>query len=277
LSLYDEEGNSSEWWVIASQTCNLYNASLDNVPKFEIVAAKQIKSCNAGFIRGDHPRILHVEAQSQSDATAVISLELDIQNRKWCKREILAQLEPPKHRLIDVPRTTESDGLKKLWLDNFICWLTRSYNRVTLPDQFNDAVRVSKIEDVFKKKLSKSKEDLWGIYFSIHPDSDEPQEGMIGEMPPPYQLNIVIVVNEGVDPEKHRKKMVDQLFKDEVRDPEDSSAMITRLDLAKRHKIRLIEQDIDALSVAEFTIKDHKSLIRYSFIDYLSDSSLTLP
>lgn len=40
------------------------------------------------------------------------------------------------------------------------------------------------------------------------------------------------------------------------------------------NKIRLIESDIEVKSVAEFSILELKDLVRYNFVDYLSDSSM---
>jgi len=270
----EESDDTPDWWVIASQTCNLYNPCFDKVPYFELIAAKEIETCNVAITRGDHPRILHVEAQSREKT---ISLELSIQNRKWCKREILSELPTPTFCLLDARRESGIDWIKKQWLDKFVCWLTRSYSRVTLPDQFNDAVRKSKIEDVLKKKLTKNKDNLYGIYLALHPDSDDPFEGLIGEMLPPYLLNIVLVAHENVDPEALRNKFLEQLFSDQIKDPEDASNTISRSELAKRYHIRLIKEDIEVRTVTDFTLDEHKSLIRYSLVDHLSDSSINLP
>lgn len=269
------EGNSrqSDWWIIASQACNLYNPCFANVPVFEIIAAKKIEACDPGKIRGDNPRVLHIEARSEKE---VIPLELNIQNRQWCPRRLLAELPAPRFHVLDSERGLEADWLKKQWLDKFIGWLGRSYNRVALPDDFNDAMRKSKLKDIFERKLTTHKDELYGIYLSLASGGDDHWSGILGKMPPPYLLNIVLVVYEDVDPEQLRKKLLDQLFSEEIKDPENSTAIITRARLAERYKIRLIEADVEAWSVADITLLQLKSLVRYSLVDHLSDSSMAI-
>lgn len=274
LSKIEDSYKQSEWWIIASQTCNLYNSSFENVPVFEIVAAKRIEACDPGKIRGDHPRILHIEARSEKE---VIQLELSIQNRQWCPRQALGELPAPTFHVLDAERGLGLDWLKKQWLDNFVGWLARSYNRVALPDDFNDAMGKSKIKEVFEKKLSRHKDELYGIYLSLDSDSDKHWGGVLGKMLPPYLLNIVLVVYEDIDPKPLREKLLNQLFNDTIKDPENKSEDITRAQLARRYKIRLIEADIEAMSVADITLLQLESLVRYSLVDHLSDSSMATP
>lgn len=47
-------------WIVVSQTCNLYNPSFDLVPKFEVVGAALLDSCNPAMTKGNDPRVLHV-------------------------------------------------------------------------------------------------------------------------------------------------------------------------------------------------------------------------
>ena len=93
-------------------------------------------------------------------------------------------------------------------------------------------------------------------------------------MPPPYLFNIVLVVNENVDPTEIKKQLIEQIFATKIPDPLDKQKKITRSELAFRHNIRVIKEAIDAKSVAEFTLLEIKSLIRYSLVDHLSDSSV---
>lgn len=268
---YDDCGSCSEWWVIASQTCNLYNPNFSNIPYFEVVPAKEIEACEGDKIRGNNPRTLHVEAKSP-DKT--IFLELNIQDRKWFKREILADLSAPAFNIVDAKRDSDSDWFKKQWLDDFVCWLMRSYNRVTLPDQFNDALRTSKIDQAFKK-LSKSNSDrLYGVYLSLSSGDDIDFDGPVGMMPPPYILSINLIVYQDVDPDELRAKLLEQLFESEINDPENKGKKVTRAELAKRNNVRIVEVGVEAKSVAEFTLLEHKEHVRYTVFDYLSDSTL---
>ena len=68
--------------------------------------------------------------------------------------------------------------------------------------------------------------------------------------------------------------LIEQIFATKIPDPLDKQKKITRSELAFRHNIRVIKEAIDAKSVAEFTLLEIKSLIRYSLVDHLSDSSV---
>jgi len=259
-------------WVIASQTCNLYNSDFQKVPVFEIIAATQIDQCAKNMMKGDNPRILHVTAQAKSET---IALELDIQKRVWLSREILSELPAPIYCILDTKKELDEQWMRKQWLDNFIGWLARSYNRVALPDSFNEAVKNSRLKEIFEKKLTKHAESLHGIYLLIEPDTETPWEGVLGQMPSPYLLNIILVVFEDVDPEPLKSQLLTQLFDDLIKDPNCNSNKITRSELARQNGIRIIREDIEARSMADISLLELKSLIRYSLVDHLSESSVT--
>lgn len=147
-----DQRSEVEWWVIASQACNIYNPCFQKVPVFELVAAHRIDKCEPQKSRGDNPRALHVEVQA---ANEIMALELDIQKRWWLPRPLLAECPPPMFRVRDAKPGIDSDWSKNLWLDNFAGWLARSYTRIALPNAFNDAMRDSRIEEVLKEKLTK--------------------------------------------------------------------------------------------------------------------------
>ncbi len=265
--------NDITWWIIASQTCNLYNPDFEKVPVFEIIAAAQIDQCAKNMIKGDNPRVLHVKAQA---GTEIIALEIDIQKRVWLAREILSQLPVTNHHVFDAKKGYDEQWMKKQWLDNFIGWLARSYNRIALPDSFNDAIKNSRLREILETKLNKHSESLYGIYLSIESDSDTPWEGILGQMPSPYLLNIILVVFEDIDPEPIKDQLLTQIFDDQIKAPNCNSNKITRSELAKQNGIRLIREDIEVRSVSDISLLELKSLIRYSLVDHLSGSSITL-
>ncbi len=259
----------SEWWVIASQTCNLYNSSFAKIPVFEIIAASEIPKCDKSKTSGYDPRILHIEAHSKEES---IALELDIQKRRWLDRPMLAKLHTPLFRVRDL---TES-VTKKRWLDNFIGWLARSYNRVAFPDIFNNAMEKSRLKEVIDKFVKKNNDDLHGVYFSLEIDSEEKWHGVLGEMPPPYVLGIIVVVNENIDPNPLKEQLITRIFSDKVKspNPNDDSKTITRAKLARQNQIRLTEAGIEIESVAEIRLQTLRNLVRYTYHDNLSDSSM---
>jgi len=155
LSGFVEQKSNIDYWVVASQTCNLYNPDFKKIPVFELIAGRKIDKCLPQFSKGDNPRIIHVEAFSDNGK---ISVEIDIQKRNWLPRHLLAELEKPIFNVQD-SKCGDDPYLKYQWLDNFIGWLARSYNRITLPDKFNEAMRLSRIEEVLQKKLTKHHEN----------------------------------------------------------------------------------------------------------------------
>lgn len=273
LSIYYSSAPVAEYWIMASQTCNIYNNDFERIPVVELVAAKKIDACEPGFVKGDNPRVLHVEALSIGET---LPLEVDIQKRIWIPRHLLVKMPMPVFRLRDEPLEGKSEQKNRKWNDTFSGWLARSYTRVALPDDFNRAIRVARIEDAIQKKLLKQPDDIYGIYFSINSDSDEDWSGALGEMPPPYLLEIMVVVEEDVDPEIIRTNFIAHLFDAKVQDPEDATKKITRADLARKNSIRIIRESIFVKNIREVSLYEMKSLVRFSLVDHLSDSAMAV-
>jgi hypothetical protein len=268
-----EEDKGVDWWVIATQPCNIYNPDFQKVPVFEVVAACEITECLTRLSKGDDPRVLHLEVQADDEIKA---LQIDIQNRKWLPRNLLANLSAPKFHIRDTQPNPNIDAnwSKKTWLDNFVGWVARSYTRIALPDDFNLALKKSKIEDVFKEKLAKHHDQLYGIYLVVDPDSDDEWLGRLGEMPPPYLLEIMLVTYEDSDPESLKNELIQHLFENKVSDPDDKDKKLIRAELANRYHVRIIKQAISAQTMAGVNLLELKRYVRYSFVDHLSNSSV---
>ena len=271
LPSIDDGHGEIEWWVIASQACNLYNGDFQKIPVFELVAARRIVKLDPHSAKGDNPRILHVEARSEREALA---LELDIQKRRWLPRRLLAQLSTPTFHVRDTERALESERINNQWLDNLAGWLARSYTRVALPDEFNDALDRSRLKDVLHKVLKDYQSDLYGVYFLIDSDIQGGWGGRLGEMPPPYNLEIMLVTYETVDQLAFKKKLLDRIFTDEIKDPCDETKKLPRSELARRHGIRVIQAGIETRNVTEISLAELMDRVRYSLVDHLSDSSM---
>lgn len=264
----------ADYWVMASQTCNLYNADFEAIPVAEMVAAQRIDAINPAFVKGDHPRTLHVRGVLDGE---VAYFSINILNRFWIPRQLLSQLVPDFHLFDEMPDSS-ADWRKNQWLNLFSGWLGRSYTRVALPDEFNDALNFSKIRDVLNTKLTKQGDKLYGIYFSIAPDSEEPWEGITGLMPPPYSLAIKLVVDAGEDPEALKKALMEQLFEHKVSDNTvDKGEQITRSALAAKHGIRIIKQGIEAQTTEQISLDELRYYIRYSMVDHLSNAAMAVP
>lgn len=265
-----EENKHVDWWVIATQPCNLFNPDFHKVPVFEIVAAFEIEECSPRMIKGDDPRVLHLKVKSEDEVKA---LKIDIQKRMWLPRTLLAELPASQFHIRDANSNIAANEPKIDWLDNFIGWMARSYTRIALPDEFNSAIQKSKIETIFKDKLTKYHEQLYGIYLAVDQDSDEEWQRCLGEMPPPYLLEILLVTYEDADPEFLKDELIKHLFENKVSDPDANEKQIARAELAHRYQVRIIKPAISAKNMAEVSLKELKRYVRYSFVDHLSNAS----
>lgn len=260
---------SADFWIVASQPCNLYGKDFQQIPWVELVGATQIAVSDSSKSKGDHPRILHVNAEG---TTGTICLQIDITLRKWVQRSFLAGISP----MYALPtRNNENGNISSN--EMFSGWLARSYTRVALPDEFNKGLRDCKIDKFLNEKLAKYSNKLYGIYFSIDCEAENAKELPIGKLPPPYLLGIVIAVYEDVDPTEIEQLFTTSLFKKNIPDPYNNGKNISRADNARRHGIRLIEEDINIRSIADLTVSELHGLVRYSIVDYLSDSSFAAP
>lgn len=262
----------ADFWVVASQTCNLYNIDLERVPSFEILAAKCIDTCSPQMSKGDHPRTLHIEAENNGEK---IFLEILIQKRAWLDRKILAQVGAPDYYICDTLPEHDNDWLKKQWLDLFSGWLGRSYTRVALPDEFNLALETSKIKEIIDKKLTKRANELYGIYFSLAPDCDNPSHGLLGLMPPPYLLSIMLVTYPDAETDilgNFQKQLFTDLIENGKDDANGKRTKLTRATYAGELGIRIIKQGVTLKTTGEVTLQELKEYIRYSLVDHHSNS-----
>lgn len=256
--------------MVATQTCNLYNTDFVNIPRVELVGADEIERCDLALAKGDNPRLLHVNATSVDGST--IPLAIHIQSRQWSPRASLAELCAPSLFLRDPPHGSATHDDNDRYLDKFAGWLARSYTRVALPDEFNRILKRSKIEQVLKDKLGKRKNDLYGIYLNLSHASEELYDGVLGEMPDPYLLEITLVTSGAANPDEVRGRLIGQLFTDKIQDPDNRSETLTRAQLASRLGLRLLPEGIEAISQEEITLQQVRTLVRYTVVDHLSDS-----
>ncbi|MGE8100333.1 hypothetical protein ACQKP6_20700 [Pseudomonas fluorescens] len=264
-----------DFWVVASQTCNLYNQNFEKIPSFEVLAAKNIGECNPQFIKGDNPRILHLEAICEE---STVYLEIDIQTRAWLPREAMAGLTAPDYLICDAFAEHDPNWIKKQWLDLFSGWIGRSYTRVALPDDFNTSLNDCRVKEVIEKKLTKHANDLYGIYISLLPDSEGPWNGILGLMPPPYQLSILLITYMEADLDSILSSFKKQLFNDKIasgkKDDNGKPIETTRAELAASFDIRIIKQGVQAMTIGEVSLLDLKQYVRYSLIDHHSNSMM---
>lgn len=109
---------------------------------------------------------------------------------------------------------------------------------------------------------------------AVDQDSDEEWHGYLGQMPPPYLLEILLVTFEDADPELLKHELIQHLFENKVSDPDDNGKQITRAELASRYQVRIIRSAILAKTMTGVSLKELKGYVRYSFVDHLSNSSV---
>lgn len=232
-----------------------------------MVAAKKIdiSDIDPAVSKGNNPRILHTKAEGAGETVA---FEIDIQKRTWISRRKLADLGQPAYEICDTNRET-ADWLNNQWLDNFAGWLSRSYTRVTLPDDFNDILKLSKIQSSLDSKLRSN--GLYGIYFSLSSAAEDEWTGVLGLMPAPYFLEVLLVSDETVDPAPFVQKLKGQLFESKINVKIGEKEINgSRAEIAKSLGLTIVSAGITGKNVADTNLLEIKSMIRYTLNDYLS-------
>lgn len=271
LAAVCEVPQAAEYWIVTTQTCNLYSADFEQIPVFEVVAATRIDDCSGKYVKGDNPRTLHVKAEKDD---AEVALSVNILNRLWLPRKALASIAPAFH-IVDQTRDYGEGWRRNQWLDLFSGWMGRSYTRVALPDEFNIAFGKSKIAGIIQEKLVKRESEIYGVFISIAHDSEEEWDGVLGLMLPPYLLELMVVVYKDVDPDPIQAQLIQQLFNDKVEDNTSSAnppLKVTRGELAAKHNIRINKNSVSVRVTTEVNLDDLRHYIRYSLIDHLSEA-----
>lgn len=275
---YSAQLQACPYWVVASQTCNLYNPSLEAVPMVELIGASPISDAefSAVLSNGSRPRLLHSRAYDDRDDR--INLELRIQDRVWLPREALAECSPSGYRVRDL-----DDDPAGRWKETFTAWMARSYTRAELPDEFNDALSQSKLGDFLSKRIAKLPEKVQGIYFGIRSaasdDDVELTPDQVARLRPPYELELTIVIFDEVDRrvieaelEKLKAKVIPAATIASALPSCPNENKVSRLDVAKVYGI---EVNTDVVTTRGWTVHDLMRTIRYTEFDYLSSPDET--
>jgi hypothetical protein len=149
-------------WIIASQTCNVYNPSLEDVPRIELIGASFLSEAEfkLDVSKGARPRLLHTRASAVDGTTLTLSVQ--IQDRLWIDRANLPLIPSPVYGILDF-----ADDPAGRYKETFANWIARSYTRVELPDSFNLALNESGIKKKILAKLRTSEEKIHGVFFQV--------------------------------------------------------------------------------------------------------------
>lgn len=266
-----QEYSGCEWWIIATQACNIYSDDFDAVPVVELIGASIITSLSNDYANGSHPRKIHLSARGE-DRTLFLLVES--QKRVWILRRSLSDINAPQFKLEN--QHSQPFSNENLWLDKFSSWLSRGYTRIALPDEFNIILARSRVREVIDRLARRSHMDLYGVFMRITNEEEESNKE-IGELHAPYDLEILVACYEDVAPESIKNQLVINIFGDEIKNPDKEDEKITRADLAKNLGIRIMREAVDVRSISDITISEllQKNTIRYNFVDFhsVADSS----
>lgn len=268
------------YWVLASQTCNLFNEDFAKIPTVEWVGAMPIESSAKDSRRenGRNPRLLQCRATRDVEH---IDIQCDIQVRFWSNRSSLAEFAPFHLALRDTG--SEKKDRQK---DTFAGWLARSYTRLELSTEFGDALKVSRVADALEQKLIKRADDIYGIFLGIFSDTEDERDATQALanpvfIKPPCSLEITVVVYNAAKIETIKKELND-LFEHKtlddlaaVPDTKGKPPKISRIELASRAGLTLCVAGLRVVSTKNWSVDDMNQTIRYTFVDHLSDSGLT--
>lgn len=253
-------------WILASQTCNLYNPDFTKIRLIEWVGAKVIHAAeiNPKMRAGRNPRILHCQATGPSQED--VWLECDLQLRHWTDRKILADIEPAPISFRDDP-SKQTDLQCK---DIFIRWVARSYTRLELSDELGKALQDEKIEDLIGKICKAHESEIYGVFLEIN---DETEQTPAVEVKPPCTVEITFVAQPN-SKIAEISKIVKDFYEAEVPNPmfTPGSNFPKKVKRKTLNNTKSIKASWAYKSTEEWNISDLEKTLRYSFIDYFSDS-----
>ena len=260
--------NGATHWILASQTCNLYNLDFTKIRVVEWVGAKAITLADTKplLLRGRNPRILHCKAAGSGHDD--VWLECNLQLRHWTDRKLLAENQPAPISFVD----DQSNRADLQYKDIFIRWIARSYTRLELSDELGKALRHSKIDEMISKVCKTHESDIYGVFLAI--DDDQQGETAAVDVIPPCSVEIFFIAN--LDAQRAAiEKIVNDFLGADMPNPDftagsNSPKKIKRRDsISKTQGLRVSCMFKDS---REWNIADLESTLRYSFVDHFSNS-----
>ena len=254
-----------DFWVLATQTCNLYNDNFDAVHSAEWVGAKKIERLAGAQASGSNPRRLHSTATTSegTDPEKDLLLDCDIQARHWTPRRILSELTPLAVAFRDGEAV--SDRRK----DSFIGWIARSYTRLELSDELNAAITQSKIKDIIDNVLHAHHELIYGVFLEI---TDE-QESATVLVKPPCFIELTFVLHDATD-EASVQATLKEVENQQVDNPRYVPGPNVSRKIARKHVSQKFEIDYESAVrlTSQWSASQISKCVRFSFVDFLSNS-----
>lgn len=239
------------------------------MPAVEFIRAHTLASGKFAdkLSEGSSPRVHHAQATNAEGGR--LDLELRIEERIWVPRARLMELAPSAYRLED----SEADATRRD-KEAFAAWLSRSYVRVELPNEFVELFGSTKLKEFFSGVAKKYSEQIQGIYLDLRPRSDDSDAQysptQVAKFEGPYQLRVTIVVQdpaavEAVETEL--KALVDKRIP-------AAGGKVSRLKASAEKGIDLIT---DVVTIDGWTVRDLMGNIRFTDWDHLSGTDESDP
>lgn len=244
-----------DYWVMATQTCSLYNNDLAKISKVEWVAANKVLDSVPTQKGGRNPRLLEVKASNLQGDTWLVC---NSQERHWGQRTNLSSMAPSM-ALINAQDLGQAENHK----DNFATWLARGYTRLELSDELNKALADGKLMTAIDRLVATHDADLFGIFIRVADEEKNRPENV----KPPCDVDLRIVVSQEDNLEKVRNKLNDLFTKGTIEVGTGKPKVSREAILAKDYGIIL---DQDAIPASRWTATMIEQHTRFNFKDYLS-------
>lgn len=241
------------YWVMASQTCNLYNKDLCKISKVEWVGATKMDKSEPSLRGGRHPRLLETKA---SNDQGEVWLVCHGQERHWGRRGNMASVRPSMGL-----KNTQNSSQSEQHKDNFAAWMARAYTRLELSNELGDALAKGKFMAAIEKIVEAHEADIFGIFIRAYDEKNNPPE----HVKPPCNLDLRIVVSAANKVDGVSKK-VEEVFS-EKNIPRDGGK-ISRIK-ALGEDFKVVVHPI-AMPAARWTATLIESHLRFNFNDHLS-------
>ncbi len=263
-----------DFWVLASQTCNICSENFESVPLVEWIGASKIdaKTYTESGIKssGSHPRNLFVYATS-SDGLEQEYFSLEIHARIWHDRRKLAKLVPLSIQLRD--SVTGSAAKQK---DAFIGWMARSYTRVELSNELNDALTESRVIKILDKEVAGLSSDLYGIYLEIASNDGVHPTHLIPAANNMCDVDVMFICKDTADILDIQTRLSNAMKRkvgNPLKRPDAKDGLPKEVELVERAKHYFLNVTVLAKSWTDVNLNQLGGLVRYTLQDHLSNST----
>lgn len=150
--------------VMASQSCDIANNSIETDPYVELSVGKLIGKLDGNLTYNKNPRVLHTQFSLRTNTQEILSsqpIELKAFEKLLVPKKFLIDFKPDSDRV-----------LEQKYQKSYVAWLSARYSRPALPTAFNDLLKTTDRKNKSRKIAKKGNTELSGIYVELHPNTD---------------------------------------------------------------------------------------------------------